>query len=497
MIKTTRKPAAAPKTVKANLKAAGPVLDPAGAKSQSELLLVDSTEDVDLCAIDSEPWVVRSTECPYVAAYHAGRLLHFVDWLLLHIGLRGPWTDGRIDSVFGQIVQLLPAILPAEAHSDVLEAVDQLRHQWSGFLNSEAHDVWRESPGEWSRVAGQVWQEQHSSVISEAISLHLESRQRDILALGYDVDDGTRPLKSMETLNLAWSHKVTADDLHFDPVWYGNIRAKCLIFNIGEGLPTCGTSPLTTAAAHCLMSLVETLDQQIRLNLEGLWLVDHPVENPDDGESQQPGENEQAFAIALAGQSRNIFRRNGNSWTVVFGGTMVPMVHRDGLLYVAELLRRPEESATASDLRACKHVLATEPAGRDFDPKEEGLNRGTGDAGEILDAEAFKEYWNRLAEIGPELDAANKNNDAAEITRLEDERQSIRQQLRDANAPGGKLARLARDSKKDRDAVRNAINRAMKTMKNQHEPLYRHLKRYLRTSPQFVYDPDPKIEWEL
>lgn len=243
---------------------------------------------IDLGAVDSEFWTSMSITCPYVAAYQAGRLLHCVDWLLLHNGLRGAWPDTGIDSVFAKIVHFSAVALPSEAHSAVLDAIDRLRNDWSGFLESEAYEVWRESPGncfeppgKWNRRSGQGWKEQHSSVISAVLLSNIESPQRGFLNLGYDVDDGVRPLNSEETLRLALPRKATVDDLRVDPIWYEGIRGKCSKLKIGKELPTSVTKP-TTSVAKNLVNLVEKLDQRIRLNLEHLWRAHHPVKISDD-----------------------------------------------------------------------------------------------------------------------------------------------------------------------------------------------------------------------
>lgn len=54
----------------------------------------------------------------------------------------------------------------------------------------------------------------------------------------------------------------------------------------------------------------------------------------------------------MKARQRNVFRREGDYWTIVFDGTTVRLHDSRGLRYVAALLRRPGEPVHAMDVVA-------------------------------------------------------------------------------------------------------------------------------------------------
>jgi hypothetical protein len=61
---------------------------------------------------------------------------------------------------------------------------------------------------------------------------------------------------------------------------------------------------------------------------------------------------------------QQVFRRDGNYWTVCFGGRTVRLPDSNGLRYLALLLRRPGEAVHVVDLRAAARMRTREPRRR-------------------------------------------------------------------------------------------------------------------------------------
>ena len=103
---------------------------------------------------------------------------------------------------------------------------------------------------------------------------------------------------------------------------------------------------------------------------------------------------------------QGLFRKEGEYWTLGYAGHLCRVKDRQGLAYLAQLLRSPGIEFHALDL---VRGSATGPlAGRDAEatvtPKgqvrEADLHIGNlGDAGEWLDAQAKASYRHRLAEL--------------------------------------------------------------------------------------------------
>ena len=120
----------------------------------------------------------------------------------------------------------------------------------------------------------------------------------------------------------------------------------------------------------------------------------------------------------------------------------------------------------------------------------------------ILSQEAKRDYAQRLQEIDTELDAARKQNDEAEIRRLQGERDTLLGELRKATQPTGRDRRLGPPSEPRRaaDSVRMSLRRQYGRLNESGlSELADHLKRSIRPEANaFAYQPDePAPDWHL
>src|SRR5262249_43688536 len=146
---------------------------------------------------------------------------------------------------------------------------------------------------------------------------------------------------------------------------------------------------------------------------------------------------------ALAHGSVATLRRTGEEWHLGLGHrTLVPKSSR-GLDYLARLVRAP-----GTEL----HVLALVAAS--VDPDDGTTVIDTGDAGELLDADARTAYRRRLADLEGELEEAERFNDPGRAARARAEVEVLTAELRRAvglgrsappSAAGGRRPRQRRD----------------------------------------------------
>src|SRR6202051_290389 len=125
-------------------------------------------------------------------------------------------------------------------------------------------------------------------------------------------------------------------------------------------------------------------------------------------------------AVATVFQSTSlpqqaIFRKEGEFWTVGFGGKAFRLKHTKGLGYLAHLLRHPAAEVHVLDLAGGIAGERDEETGqsarglprRDEDLEKAGIHiTSLGDAGEILDEQAKVAYRRRLSELREELEEA-------------------------------------------------------------------------------------------
>jgi DNA-binding response OmpR family regulator len=200
--------------------------------------------------------------------------------------------------------------------------------------------------------------------------------------------------------------------------------------------------------------------------------------------------------VAGTGPGR-VFRREGDYWTIAYGGSVFRLHDVKGLEYLARLLERPDTEIHVLDLvaplRLPEHLAAR--TGRD-----EGLSVRQGeDAGAMLDLSAKTAYRNRLRELDEELAQAKSFSDEARAGRIEQELEVLARELSAAVGLGGRDRRAASVSERARVNVARAIKSALSKIALSSPHLERHLRVSIRTGTFCSYSPHPGVleSWDM
>jgi hypothetical protein len=191
------------------------------------------------------------------------------------------------------------------------------------------------------------------------------------------------------------------------------------------------------------------------------------------------------------------FAREGEYWTVTYGGKTSRLKDSKGLRYIGHLLRNPNNEIHVLDLVAQVEGAPQEPsaagAGRGLD------SIGLGDAGEVLDAAAKAAYKRRLDDLQEELEEAQEFNDPERAARLQDERDALIQQLAGAVGLGGRDRKAASAAERARVSVTKTIKDALKKIADNDEALGAHLTSTIHTGTYCAYTPDPRVpvDWQI
>ena len=187
--------------------------------------------------------------------------------------------------------------------------------------------------------------------------------------------------------------------------------------------------------------------------------------------------------------SFNVFRREGDYWSVIFEGHTVRVRDLKGMRYLARLLADPGREFHVLDL-----VAAETGSGAQVDSSQAaGLPRSAlGDAGEILDARAKDAYRRRLAEIEDDIEQARAIGDAERAAQADAERDFLVRELARAVGLGGRDRRAASASERARAGVTRAVRQAIARIGEHHPQLGEHLSRTIRTGTYCAYFPDPR-----
>jgi tetratricopeptide (TPR) repeat protein len=178
---------------------------------------------------------------------------------------------------------------------------------------------------------------------------------------------------------------------------------------------------------------------------------------------------------ASAKADTNIFRREGDYWSVVFEGRTVRVRDLKGVRYLAELLAHPGREFHVLDLVAA----------------ETGQRMPSGDAGVILDEQAKTAYRRRLAEIEDDIEQARALEDAEREAQADAERDFLVRELAQAVGLGGRDRRAGSDSERARSGVTRAVRQGIARIAEHHPELGEHLNRAVRTGTYCAYVPDP------
>jgi hypothetical protein len=202
---------------------------------------------------------------------------------------------------------------------------------------------------------------------------------------------------------------------------------------------------------------------------------------------------------AAAQVSRNLFRREGEYWTVRYEGSVARLRDTKGLRYLARLLSDPRREFHTVDLAAAEGPSTRPglPAAR-AGAGELRVRPDLGHAGELLDAQAKAAYKARLGELAAELEEAERHSDPGRTATAAAERDFLVGELARAVGLGGRDRRAASHAERARLNVTRAVRAAIGNLARANPSLGRHLAATIRTGRYCSYTPDPRapISWE-
>jgi hypothetical protein len=183
---------------------------------------------------------------------------------------------------------------------------------------------------------------------------------------------------------------------------------------------------------------------------------------------------ERSEVAASATTPTNVFRREGDYWSVVFEGRTVRVRDLKGMRYLAQLVAHPGREFHVLDLVAA----------------ETGQPTALGDAGEILDERAKTAYRRRLSEIEADIEQARALEDDVREAQADAERDFLLRELAGAVGLRGRDRRAASASERARSGVTRAIRQGIARIGEHHPGLGEHLDGAVRTGTYCAYAPD-------
>jgi len=178
--------------------------------------------------------------------------------------------------------------------------------------------------------------------------------------------------------------------------------------------------------------------------------------------------------------------RQGAVWTIAYRGQSYGLSHLRGLCDLQYLVLHPHVDVHIGELDVASLEAAAASTGRE---EALGVRSDLGDAGEMLDERARREYRTRLRELRAELDEAERCNDLGRAERLREELDAVEAQIRGAVGLGGRSRRAASGHERLRVAVSKRIRLAIDRIADVCPEIGEHLRKSVRTGTHCAYAP--------
>ncbi|MBI3861139.1 MAG: hypothetical protein HY290_04505 [Planctomycetia bacterium] len=199
----------------------------------------------------------------------------------------------------------------------------------------------------------------------------------------------------------------------------------------------------------------------------------------------------------------NAFRMQGNDWFVHYDGCSFHLPDLIGAVYIHALLQKPKTGFTPHQLQGLRNESRLDPSMRSSrgaaqlrdDPNVERPSE-TSVGGPVSNHVALEEINERRKEIDVEIEKAKRNEDQAELTHLQVEKEGLLKELRIVKNPAGKLRNFQPQTKNERDAVIKAMKLAVKKIGRKNKELEEHLCNSLQYKDLIEYRPDRDVSWE-
>jgi predicted ATPase len=198
----------------------------------------------------------------------------------------------------------------------------------------------------------------------------------------------------------------------------------------------------------------------------------------------------------------NIFRKDGDFWTVTHRGKTFRLRNSKGLEYIAYLLAHPGVRVHACDLvSVIEGGEAGSPGASPDRARAEGLqaSHDLGDAGDTLDPQAISAYRQRLTEVRAELADAERNNDSGAVERGRHEYELLTAQLSAGVGRRGRIRRNSSHVERARTLVTKNIRAGVERIRRSDGKLGDHFATSIHTGAFCFYLPDheTKPSWQM
>jgi pimeloyl-ACP methyl ester carboxylesterase len=197
-------------------------------------------------------------------------------------------------------------------------------------------------------------------------------------------------------------------------------------------------------------------------------------------------------ARRLAGEQANLFRRDGEYWTLGYRGVVVTLRDSKGLHDLARLLADAGREVHVLDLMSEGTDRRSIPAAA----VEAGL-AVEGGGGPVIDATARAQYRDRIVELEADIEEAQGRGDPDAAANAQHELDILVGELTAAYGLRGRPRRSPDSLERARKAVNRRLRAAIGRVGQAHPRLGRHLDIAIRTGVFCSYQPERETVWSV
>ena len=193
-----------------------------------------------------------------------------------------------------------------------------------------------------------------------------------------------------------------------------------------------------------------------------------------------------AVAQLSAGLNRrDIFRREGEYWTIVYENQTVRIRNSKGLAYIAYLIRHAGRELHVTDLAA----LGQSDTEANFKSANGPVTASSVDFGPALDAQAKASYRQRMRDLREDREEASSLGDLGRLAKIDAEIEFLSRELARAVGLGGRDRKVGSELERARLRVTNAVRSAVKKVTTQCPALGQFLSKSIRTGSVCSFEP--------
>ena len=195
----------------------------------------------------------------------------------------------------------------------------------------------------------------------------------------------------------------------------------------------------------------------------------------------------------------NVFRQEGDWWTLAFEGNTSRLNGSKGFTYLRQLLANP-----GRELHVLQLVALADAGGGDERPGasmptgQSGLRADTARAEALLDDEARRSYRERMRELTDDVEEAESFGDTERAAKAHSEFDALTDELSRSYGLGGRDRRTSAEAERARVNVTRATKAAIERIAKADPKLGTHLTALVRTGTYCAYATDPQnpVRWK-